>query len=191
MKLKFTPRWQHVVLFLVASAALALQYLTDTLKNASPMTITGFWAVYGTAIITQFQHNVMQPDDVDRNPGLLKKSIRPPAMPMSDSGEDTRMQLHILVTAVAVIGIIFVCACAAIKPAVNAVIDLADAECAADAVQPNESSVEQLVCEVVDVTGKVIQLFTVQVAKDDAPAFLTRHSIKSGHPNPLTVKAPQ
>lgn len=85
MKLKFTPRWQHLVLFAIGSAMLVLQYATKALEGQAPITVAGFWTVYGTAIVALFQHNVMQPNDDTRNPGLLKtKSTAPPPMP-SDS----------------------------------------------------------------------------------------------------------
>lgn len=99
MKLKFTPRWQHLVLFAIGSAMLVLQYATKALEGQAPITVAGFWTVYGTAIVALFQHNVMQPNDDTRNPGLLKtKSTAPPPMPLSDSGEDTKLQRNHMLT---------------------------------------------------------------------------------------------
>lgn len=186
MKLKLTPRWYHVITLLIGTVVLIFQYTSKALEGAAPITVAGFWTMYGTAIIALFQHNILQPDDDTRNPGILKsKSISPPPMPLSDSGEDTTMKRTFLPILVLVVACIYV-ACIP-KAAVTAAIDLADAECTLDANQPSEPAVESVVCEVIDVGGKIIQLFTVKVQKDEASTFLLKHPLKAGHPNPLTM----
>jgi hypothetical protein len=194
MKLKLTPRLVHLVVFALAAAGLIVQYATGALQHGDPLTITAAWAATGSAIWALFLHNILQPDDSTRNPGLMKTKTVPPP-PLSDSGEDTVVKrtaaddaFEACVTysfALLLIGCIV--SCAAVKPIINGIINLADAECALDANQPSESLTEIFVCEVIDPAGKIIQLFTVKVAADEVSTFAEKHTLKKGHPNPLTA----
>lgn len=74
-------------------------------------------------------------------------------------------------------------ACAPIRSA----LDWGEAECAQIEQTPQPIEVT-IVCDFIDAAGTVVDVVSMKASPDEAALIVARHPVKSGHPDPRTLK---
>ena len=138
------------------------------------MSFTATWAALGASIYALFLHNILQPDDSIRNPGLMKQKL-PSMSTKADSSFTQRIALR-CVNAILVLGLTLIVGGLATttsqgcKPAEEAIIQGVTQACTVLDSQPEPAWV-YFTCAELDAAGNILASYTVKVPKEAAAKF--------------------